>query len=133
MKLIIFTDGASRGNPGPASLGYVIKNENGLILHQAGEILGVQTNNFAEYSAVLFAFEYIDKHLSKYQTITFYMDSLLVAMQLSGKYKLKSETLRPLFLQIKEIEKKFDLVSYSHVPRKENAVADGLANMALDR
>lgn len=135
MKLTINTDGASRGNPGPASYSFIIKNSSGVILHQESEKIGITTNNVAEYTAVLKSFEYIQRYLTKgipYE-IEVISDSQLVMMQLSGKYKLKDPKLRVLFDQIKVIELGLGVVSYRNVPRKENYIADMLANQALDK
>lgn len=133
MKLIIYTDGASRGNPGLASYGFSIKSEIGDVLYEEGKYIGIATNNFAEYSAVLNAFLYAVKSFQKEGvSIDFYMDSKLVAEQLSGRYKIKSPNLIPLVLKIKKLEADFKLVTYHHVPRSLNKRADGLANLALD-
>ena len=135
MNLIINTDGASRGNPGPASYGYIIKNSDGVILHQEGQPIGINTNNVAEYSGVLKALEYINEHFSSKapHQIEVVADSQLIIRQLAGMYKIKSPTLTVIYNQIKQME--FDLgeVSYRHVLRAENYIADKLANQALDR
>ena len=135
MNLIINTDGASRGNPGAASYGFVIKDgKSGTILHQEGKVIGHATNNIAEYTAVLKGFEYIKNHYSHKapHKIKLVADSKLIVEQLSGRYKLKNPKLKILFDQIKIIE--FDLgeISYQHVPRAQNFIADRLANNALD-
>lgn len=133
MKLIIYTDGASRGNPGHAAYGFSIRNDQGKVLHQEGQYIGLATNNFAEYSAVLNALKYINKKLKKdTHEINFFMDSKLVVEQLSGRYKIKSPTLKPLIHRIKEIESNLGLITYNHIPRKLNQDADYLANRALD-
>lgn len=134
MKLTIYTDGASRGNPGKASYGYIIKTDKGVILHEEGKRLGIKTNNFAEYSGVLSAFEYIHKKYSDRGNIEVLVlaDSQLVVRQLSGRYKVKSANLKNLYGQIKEFEGRFSKVSYKSIPREENFIADRLANQALD-
>ena len=132
MKYILFTDGASRGNPGPASYGFIIKDENGVILHEEGKCIGTNTNNVAEYTAVLKALEYTSTHLHTWAELDFFMDSLLVAQQLSGVYKIKNPVLFELAQKIKELEKLFKAVTYTHVPRAQNFIADKLANRALD-
>lgn len=134
MNLIINTDGASRGNPGPASYGYVIKSTDGVILHQEGKTLGITTNNVAEYTGVLSAFEYIRDHFSHKAPhhIKLLADSKLVIEQLCGRYKIKNPTLRKIFDQIKILEMEFDGVDYEHVYREHNFIADRLANKALD-
>lgn len=134
MKLIIYTDGASRGNPGPASYGFTISDEGGKLFHEVGEYIGVATNNVAEYTAVLEAFKLIkEKYLEKLPIqIDLFADSKLVAEQLSGKWKIKSPKLKELLSQIKMLEMKIGSVLYTHVPREQNTEADRLANKALD-
>lgn len=137
MKLKVFTDGASRGNPGPASVGFVIKDSStGVILHEKGEVIGRNTNNVAEYTAVLKAFEYIKKYLrrgKKDLQIEVITDSQLIAKQLSGLFKIKNPNLGRLFGQVKSLEMELGIVSYKNVPRAQNTLADRLANQALDR
>lgn len=132
MKLIIYTDGASRGNPGHSSYGFVITDASGKNVHKEGKYLGIKTNNFAEYSGVLAALKYIKEKITKHSELIFFMDSKLVVEQLSGRYKIKSENLRELIRSIKTAEIEFDDVSYTHIPREKNTVADSLANLALD-
>lgn len=135
MDLVINTDGASRGNPGPASYGYVIKIRDGVILHQEGKKIGETTNNIAEYTAVLEALKYVNEYYQKKapHEIEIVADSLLVVSQLLGKYKLKSPHLKILFDQIKILETEIGVVTYRHVLRHQNFIADRLANQALDR
>ncbi|MBI2600094.1 ribonuclease HI family protein [Candidatus Daviesbacteria bacterium] len=133
MRLIIYTDGASRGNPGKASYGFLIKGSSGEILYSEGKFLGIATNNFAEYSAVLSAYEYIkQKWDGKITELNFFMDSKLVVEQLSGRFRVKSENLKPLIYEIKKNESLFSRVAYKHVPRRLNSEADAIANKALD-
>lgn len=134
MKLIVYTDGASRGNPGPASYGFTIAGEDGKLLHEEGEYIGITTNNVAEYSAVLEAFKLIEEKYKKQLPleIQLFADSKLVAEQLSGRYKIKHPNLKPLFNQIKIMEMEIGFVSYTHIPRGQNTLADKLANKALD-
>lgn len=134
MNLIINTDGASRGNPGQASYGFVICDDKGKILYEEGQTIGIATNNVAEYQAVLSALEYIRRVWDKDapHNIEVITDSQLIASQLSGKYKIKNQNLKGLFDKIKILE--FDLgnISYRNVPRSQNIQADKLANRALD-
>lgn len=134
MDLVINTDGASRGNPGPASYGFVIKARGGALLHEEGEQIGVTTNNVAEYTAVVKAFEYIIKRFFRKapHKIEVVADSRLLVEQLSGRFKIKSPNLLPLVDKIKMME--FDLghVTYRSVPREENFIADRLANRAFE-
>lgn len=135
MELIVNTDGASRGNPGPASYGFVIKVKAGPILHQQGQPIGRATNNIAEYTAVLKALQYIKDHYAAKgpHQIEIITDSQLIASQLAGLFKLKSTHLKQLFDQIKSLEFEVGLVSYRNVPRAQNFIADRLANLALDQ
>lgn len=135
MDLIIHTDGASRGNPGPASYGYIIQSKDGVILHQEGKILGIQTNNVAEYTGVLSALTYIKEHFSKKapHQIKLIADSRLVVEQLSGRYKIKNPNLKLLLEQIKILEMDLGRIVYEHTPRENNFIADRLANQALDK
>lgn len=135
MKFIVNTDGASRGNPGPASYGFVIKDEKDEILFKEGKTIGVTTNNVAEYTAVLRGIEYIISNLSKdkHNKVEIITDSLLIASQLSGRFKIKNEKLMDLYFQIKGLEKYFSEISYRNVPREQNKQADQMANLALDR
>ncbi|EKD84584.1 MAG: ribonuclease H [uncultured bacterium] len=133
MKLIIFTDGASRGNPGHASYGFTISNEDGKLLHESGKYIGIATNNVAEYMAVLEALKYVKEKYSKdLRSIELFADSKLVAEQLSGRYKVKSAHLKPLIGSIKILVLELGGVLFTHVPRAKNAEADRLANLALD-
>jgi len=130
-KLIIYTDGGARGNPGPAGLGAILYNENRETVAEISEYLGVATNNQAEYRAVIAA-------LKKAQELgalelDFYLDSELVVKQLNREYKVKNKDLAPLFLQIYNLSLSFKKISYTHIPRERNHEADRLANEAMDR
>lgn len=133
-KFIIQTDGASRGNPGHAAVGFVIKTGEGLIWVQDGEYIGVATNNVAEYHAVIYAFVRLTRDFSKFlpAEVEFVMDSQLIANQLAGKFKIKNEGLRELYDQAKRLEERVGKVTYTYTPRANNFLADKLANMALD-
>lgn len=133
MKITVCTDGASRGNPGEASYGFIIMDEKKQILYQEGRCIGIATNNAAEYSAVLEALKKIKSSFTKeISGITLYADSKLVTEQLAGRYKVKSKNLKPLIEQIKILAIELGGVIYKHVPRLQNAQADKLANLALD-
>lgn len=134
MKLIIYTDGASRGNPGPASYGFMILDEKGKLLHKEGRYIGIATNNVAEYTAVLEALKKVREKfaLNGRVNIQFYADSKLVAEQLSGRFKVKSVHLRQIFDRIKMLAPELGAVTFSHIPRSKNTQADRLANQALD-
>lgn len=134
MDLIVYTDGASRGNPGEASYGYIIYARGGEILRQEGKVLGITTNNVAEYTGVLAAFEYINKKWGDVPDLKIELraDSRLVIEQMAGRFKIKSPHLIEIFKKIKRIEANLSNVIYKHVPRAENFIADRLANQALD-
>lgn len=134
MNLVINTDGASRGNPGPSSYGYIIKTSDGVILHQEGRALGVNTNNFAEYTGVLEALKYIQSHYSHKapHMILVRADSQLLVRQLSGMYKVKHPNIKLFVEKIKILEMELGDIRYQHVPREQNFIADRLANKALD-
>ena len=128
--MIVYTDGGARGNPGPAALGVVAAGK------EYSEYLGEMTNNQAEYAAVIFALKKA-KHLlggkkAKESEIEIRMDSELVAEQLNGNYKIKEPELKPLFVDVWNLEMNFKKVAFVHVPREENKQADRLVNKALD-
>jgi len=130
-KLIIFTDGGARGNPGPGGIGVVIYDENRKKIAEISQHIGHSTNNQAEYKAVIAAMKKA-KELGG-QELEFYLDSELIVKQLKREYKVKNGELAPLFLQIYNLEIGFKKVSFRHIPRERNKEADALANMAMDR
>jgi ribonuclease HI len=133
MELIVQTDGASRGNPGPASYGFLIRDkETKEVIYQEGKTIGVNTNNIAEYLGVLRAFEYIDQNIKDVSKVEVVADSQLIIRQLAGFYRVKNPKLKILFDQIKLLELNIGEVSYRHVLRAFNKEADKLANLALD-
>lgn len=133
MKLIIFTDGASRGNPGPASYGFTISDGKEKLLYEKGEYIGIATNNVAEYRGVLEALICAKDLVKKYPVnIELYADSKLVAEQLSGRFKVKSAHLKPIIEKIKILAFELGGVTFTHIPRSKNFRADQLANIALD-
>ena len=130
-KLIIYTDGGARGNPGPAGIGAIIYDEGENILAELSEYIGIATNNQAEYRAVILALKKaIELQASE---IDFYLDSELVVKQLNGEYRVRNKDLMPIFLEIKNYLKNFSKISFSHVRRELNKEADRLANEAMDR
>lgn len=133
MKLIIYSDGASRGNPGHASYGYTISDENGRSLHEGSKYIGIATNNVAEYTAVYEALKYVAKNYGHTNVeVELYADSKLVAEQLAGRYKIKSCRLKPVIEKIRILSLELGGVFFGHVPRSKNTAADKLANLALD-
>ncbi|MBP9668066.1 reverse transcriptase-like protein [Candidatus Saccharibacteria bacterium] len=127
---IIYSDGGSRGNPGPSASGFIIMNGQEEVIHQGGEYLGITTNNQAEYHAVRLALEKAHEMAAK--TIDFRMDSLLVVNQLNGIYKIRNHELWPIYERIKELAMHFENIKFSHVRREFNKLADGMVNKILD-
>jgi ribonuclease HI len=126
----IFTDGGSRGNPGPSASGFVILDLEDNILVDKGVYLGVTTNNQAEYTALKLALEECLKmNIAEAQV---YLDSLLVVNQMKGIFKVKNRDLWPIHDAIQQLAKKFRKISFSHVPREFNKLADAAVNRALD-
>ncbi|MFH1662034.1 MAG: ribonuclease HI family protein [Candidatus Falkowbacteria bacterium] len=131
MKLIIYTDGGARGNPGHAGIGAVIYDEHKNKVAEISEYIGETTNNQAEYRAVIFAIEKA-KELGA-EELEFYLDSELVVKQLNREYKVKNQGLAPLFVKIYNATLKFKKVSFKHIRRELNKEADKLANLAMDK
>lgn len=130
MKLITYTDGGARGNPGPAAAGIVVKNEAGKTLAAFGQYLGNQTNNFAEYTALL---EALKKALELGATeVDCVLDSELVVKQMRGEYKVREPSLQKLFIQVYNTAQHFKKVTYRHVLRHLNKEADAEVNKTLD-
>lgn len=129
-KVKIFTDGGSRGNPGPSALGYVITDMEDSIIEKGGVYLGITTNNQAEYQGLKVALEKAYKLGAREAEV--YMDSLLVINQMKGIFKVKNRDLWPIHEAIKEQATKFKKVSYAHVPRNLNKLADAEVNETLD-
>lgn len=128
--LILYSDGGSRGNPGPSASGFVVMNKNQDVLHQGGMYLGITTNNQAEYHGVRLGLEKALELGAK--TVDFRLDSLLVVNQLNGIYTIKNRDLWPINERIKELATKFDKVTFSHVRREFNQLADGMVNKILN-
>ena len=129
--LKIFTDGGSRGNPGPSASGYVIMDLDDQILEQGGEYLGITTNNQAEYIAVRIALEAARKFAP--EQLTFYIDSQLVVNQLKGTYKVKNADIKPVHEAILSLAATYKEVSFNHVYREFNTLADKQVNIILDQ
>ena len=127
---IIYTDGGSRGNPGPAAIGAVVGGK------EYGESIGNATNNIAEYSAVIFALkkakQLLTKAKAKETEIDLKTDSELLVKQLNGEYKIKSKDLQPLFIEVWNLKQDFKSVTFTHVTRDKNKKADSMVNRALD-
>src|SRR5271154_6228652 len=123
-------DGGSRGNPGPASYGVVIRDARGEIVAKLKKYIGRATNNVAEYYGLIAALDYAQAHAIRALHIE--SDSELLVKQMCGQYKVKSEELRPLFERAKKMSATFDSFGINHVYREKNKEADALANEALD-
>jgi ribonuclease HI len=130
-KLIIYTDGGARNNPGPAGIGAVLLDEKGNEVASLSKYIGEATNNQAEYKAVIAALEKA-KELGV-EELEFYLDSELVVRQLNREYRVKDKDLAPLFVQIYNAALGFKKVSFNHVPREQNKKADRLVNLAIDQ
>ena len=129
-KLTVNVDGGARGNPGPAAIGVVVRDEAGAILEEHGERIGRATNNVAEYRALLRGVELAAAHGGT--ELDLVGDSELVVKQMKGQYKVKDATMRELNAEVKAALRPFESWSISHVRRAENADADRLVNQALD-
>jgi len=127
----IFTDGGSRGNPGPSAAGYVIIDANQKAIAEGGEYLGITTNNQAEYHGVRLGLEKAIE--MKLKHVNFNIDSMLVVNQMKGYYKIKNRELWPVHERIRELMQQFDKVTFNHVRREFNQLADGMVNKTLDR
>ena len=130
----VYTDGASRGNPGLAGIGVVICNEDNDISETHKKFIGEYTNNSAEYLALIESVKILKRSELNFNHITFYLDSELVVKQIKGEYKIKHSDLIKLSLEfwkeIKSINKNFSIF---HIPREKNKAADRLANEAIDQ
>ncbi|MDR0645905.1 MAG: ribonuclease HI family protein [Elusimicrobiota bacterium] len=130
MELIINIDGASRGNPGPGSSAWIIKNTSGKLLLEGGEFFARCTNNFAEFSALKIALSKAAKLRGTRLKIR--SDSLLLVKQYGGEYKIKNPDLRLIMADIKKAAEKFSAISLTHVPREQNKEADAMCNKIID-
>ena len=128
-KVTIFTDGASKNNPGPSSIGAVIKNQQGQTISRISKAIGHSTNNQAEYRAIITALEEAIR-LGARQVIL-NSDSELVVRHLQGKYRVKNAALKPLHQQVTQLLSKLESFTIRHIPREQNEEADNLANAAL--
>ena len=127
----INVDGASRGNPGPSGIGYVIKDATGNIVERGGEFIGFTTSRSAEYFAMK---KGIERAIElKIKSAQFISDSLMMVNQLNGVMKPKNQDIIPIYNNIQDLLKNFDSISFTHVPRLENSAADKEANRAIDR
>lgn len=137
MKIIIYTDGGARGNPGPAAIGVVFRNDKEQSIKEYSEYLGEATNNQAEYQAVIFALKkaklLFGKNKIKQLEIECRLDSELVVKQLNHQYKIEEKNLQSLFIKTWNLLVDFGRVNFVYVPREKNKEADKLVNQALDQ
>jgi probable phosphoglycerate mutase len=130
LRLIVATDGAARGNPGPAGVGAVVTDETGMVLAEVAEGLGVATNNVAEYTAAIRGLERA-RDLGA-TDVVLRSDSRLLIEQLAGRFKVKHPTLQRLHATARSIAAGFERIAFEHVPRERNKEADRLANAGVD-
>jgi ribonuclease H / adenosylcobalamin/alpha-ribazole phosphatase len=130
VKARLFTDGGSRGNPGPAAAAYVLEADDGTVLAAHGEAIGVATNNVAEYRALIAGLEKaLELGLDEVEVVS---DSELLVKQMKGEYRVKNEALKELSLEAGRLARRIGDVSYTAVRREHNELADRLVNEALD-
>ena len=132
-----FTDGAARGNPGQGGIGVVLKDESGNVLAEGKKYLGKVTNNVAEYSALIECLRRVNALIGEANgfscsKLVLHSDSELMVRQLNGEYKVKNQELIPLHQAAKELAKRFKTITFTHVPRVLNKVADVEVNRILD-
>ena len=129
-RATLHTDGGARGNPGPAGIGAVLKDESGEVIGELAKSIGHGTNNVAEYTALIEGLSMaIEKQV---KDIDVFLDSELVVHQMKGEWKIKHANLRSLAIKAQGLMRRFDSISISHVRREQNAEADALANQAMD-
>ena len=145
MKLQLFCDGGSRGNPGPAAYGYVVyditdmslrsstgaKGDAGIILEKCGNYIGITTNNQAEYAGLIAGIKWVIANHPTCQ-LTIHMDSLLIVNQVKGEYRVKNADLLPRYQEVRGLLSRLPAWSITHIYREDNALADSLVNEALD-
>ena len=130
MKARLWTDGGARGNPGPAAYAFVLEAEDGTVLDARGEAIGVATNNVAEYSALVAGLgEARERGVTDLEV---HSDSELMVKQMRGEYRVKNRDLQALFLDASRLARELGHVTYTHVRREHNELADHLVNEALD-
>ena len=136
-KLLVYVDGGARGNPGPSAVGVYVTDEKERSILRYGKRIGVATNNVAEYQAVVTALDLLLRRpalLKQYESVSMFVDSQLVYSQIVGLYRVRNARLRDLLFAVWQKQKSLCVpVVYSHIPRKNNSVADRLVNAALDK
>lgn len=132
LRLLIHTDGAARGNPGPAGAGAILRDAaDGRVVAEIATFLGLRTNNYAEWTAVALALE--EALLQGARQVDLRMDSELVARQITGRYRVKHPDLKPIHAQVMAMLARFAAYTVGHVPRELNKDADRLSNVAIDQ
>jgi len=130
VKAKLFTDGGSRGNPGPAAYAFVLEAEDGTVLDARGEAIGVATNNVAEYAALVAGLERaVEVGVDELEVVS---DSELLVKQMRGEYRVKNRALQDLSLDASRLARRIHRVTYTAVRREQNELADSLVNEALD-
>ncbi len=129
-RVIIWVDGASRGNPGPAAIGAIIKDDQSKLLARISQRIGTTTNNQAEYRAIIAALEKAVRLGAS--RVELNSDSELVVRQINGKYQVKKASLKSLYKQVKRLQDLLQSFTITHIPRQQNTEADSLANTALN-
>ena len=129
-SLVLYVDGSSQGNPGPAAIGVVLRDGAGTIVDTFSELIGVATNNQAEYRALIAGLELTLK--SGAAQVAVNLDSELVVKQLRGEYRVRNAGLKPLFRRARQLLKRFDSFTIAHLPRQRNYEAHRLARQQLD-
>ena len=128
-KLILYTDGASLGNPGRAGVGVIVYNQNRDVIKKVTEFIGITTNNVAEYMALIYALE--EALYLRAKELSCFLDSELLVKQLKGSYKVKDSKLKLLYYQVKHLESFFKKINFNHIGRDGNKEADKLAKEAV--
>ena len=129
-QLVLRTDGASRGNPGPAAAGVIIETPDGTLIARGGHYLGEMTNNQAEYRALIIGLQAVARY--EPAAVDVMLDSELLVNQLNGRYQVRHAALRPLYEEALRLAGALPRVRFAHVPRAQNHLADAEANKALD-
>lgn len=129
-KAVAFIDGGSRGNPGPAGFGVRIEDQEGGLVAEIRDAVGVATNNVAEYRGLLAALTHLVAH--GYHVVRIRSDSELLVKQMRGEYRVKHPGLQPLYQEARGLVARFDRVTFEHIRREANTEADRLANLAMD-
>jgi ribonuclease HI len=130
VRVLLYTDGGARGNPGPAAIAYVLQAEDGTVLASQGEAIGIATNNVAEYSALVAGLRCaLELGVAEVEVRS---DSELMVKQMRGEYRVKNRALQDLFLDASRLARQLRAVTYAHVRREHNELADRLLNDVLD-